>query len=113
MDLLLRQLSETETQFLSLLAPHAASYDEPGPPAVPHAVYRAGEALAGKGVFAIRELADYTRLFTVPDHVAPFLKRHLFPQSDMKREIRLRLDRVFGSGSSGGGAPVGGGIHPY
>jgi hypothetical protein len=111
LDLSLRQRSEVETKFLLLLSPDAENYGEPGPVALPNAVYRAGEELAGKGVFATREIERHLILFTVPDHIAPFLKRHLFPQSEMKREIRLRLDRVFGSGGGGSGIPVGGGIH--
>jgi hypothetical protein len=108
LDLLLSQRSDDETDFLKLLAPDADGYDEPGPPILAHATYRAGQELARKGLFVIRELREkdvHTELFTVPRHVVPFLKRHLFPESEMKIEIRLRLSRVHCSGASGSGAP--------
>ena len=114
MDLLLRQRSDTEGKFLALLAPDAESYEAREGPWIPREVYQAGEELARRGIFAERELRageQIIQLFTVPNHIAPFIKRHIFPESEMRMEIRLNLHRVPGTGASGSGAPAGGGIH--
>ncbi len=107
-EMVLRQVSDTERQFLALLLAGAPSYNEPREPESPmlaHDVYQAGLSLVQRGVLVHREFREkdlWTDLFIVPRSVAALLRRTVFPSSEIRDEIRLRLDRVWGSGASGG-----------
>ena len=101
-EFVLLQRSESESQFLLLLGEQAISYNEPGTDLLPQSVYHAGEELARNGVFVRRDLPD-TQVFIVPLDVVRIVKRTLFPDSPMRMEVRLRLDRVASRADRGSG----------
>ncbi|MBX3146980.1 MAG: hypothetical protein KF785_09440 [Gemmatimonadales bacterium] len=103
LDLVLRLLTPDEGAFLDLLRKDATSYSESDPDGdvLRHEVFVAGRQLASRGLFAQRDLGA-TIVFTVPRHIQEALEQHY--GAPLNDEVRLRTDRIWGSGASGSGA---------
>lgn len=103
----LRQLKPAERQFLDLFAPHSATAQLMQDGLLPRDIYGAVHHLLQSKIIErvnLRTDAQYTERFRLVEVAIPLVQSLVLSQPVGHREIELSLDRVEGTGSSGGGA---------
>lgn len=106
----LNGLTVEEREFLALFCePNPSSPLAAAHPLLTHAVYRAADSLAAKGIL-LRQPAvgpPWTEKVELRDDAVPLLESQVLKAPIRRRRITLRYANIEASGNSGGGTPPG------